>query len=68
MGVWRAGPFSVPFSVLPTETFAQRLRKARIEAGLTQKQLSRAAGLSKDFGMALGDGEAWGSSAKPEPG
>jgi len=40
---------SVPFSVLPTATFAQRLRKARIEAGLTQKELSSAAGLSKDL-------------------
>jgi transcriptional regulator with XRE-family HTH domain len=39
----------VPLSILPERTFAEKLRKARIEAGMTQKELSLAAGLSKDL-------------------
>jgi len=39
----------LPFSVLPEATFPQRLRKLRIQKGFGQKELSEAAGLSKDL-------------------
>lgn len=40
---------AVPFSVFPDATFAQRLRRLRIERGLKQTELSLAAGLNKDL-------------------
>jgi len=36
-------------TVLPERTFPERLRKARLERGLTQKGLSLAAGVAKDL-------------------
>jgi transcriptional regulator with XRE-family HTH domain len=39
----------VPLGLLPEATSPDKLRKARIEAGLTQKELALAAGLSKDL-------------------
>ena len=40
---------SVPFSILQERTFAERLKKVRVERGYTQKQLSREAGLSVEL-------------------
>jgi len=37
------------FSVLPEATFAQRLRKARIQKGFGQTELALAAGLSENL-------------------
>jgi DNA-binding XRE family transcriptional regulator len=40
---------TVPFCFFGAATFAQRLRKLRMQRGLTQKQLAVEAGLSKDL-------------------
>ena len=39
----------VPFSLYPERTFAERLKKTRIERGLEQTELSKKAGLAKDL-------------------
>jgi DNA-binding XRE family transcriptional regulator len=44
-----AGNLRIPFSMLAERTFPERVRAARMRAGLTQKQLALRAGLSKDL-------------------
>jgi transcriptional regulator with XRE-family HTH domain len=44
----RGPTIPVPFSVLRERTFAERVKKARVQHGLTQKALSVRAGMSKD--------------------
>jgi transcriptional regulator with XRE-family HTH domain len=51
---------SLPFSVFGDTTFAQRLKRLRLECGLTQKQLSLKAGLAKDL-VWRWERELWGA-------
>jgi transcriptional regulator with XRE-family HTH domain len=50
----------MPFSVLADATFAQRLKRLRLARGLTQKQLSLQAGLTKDL-VWRWERELWGA-------
>ena len=39
----------MPFSLYPERTFAERLKKARVERGFEQIELAKKAGLAKDL-------------------